>query len=90
MQSEWPFTAKFGDTFFVEREEELLRGRRGLVLVVGPQHPGSGHMDRESVTAKELTMLILTELKKVNEQWYRNWIVFDQAVKRRRTEEELQ
>jgi len=44
MLSEWPFTAKFGDTFFVEREEELLRGRRGLVLVVGPQHPGSGHM----------------------------------------------
>jgi len=47
-------------------------------------------MDRESVTAKELTRLILTELKKVNEQWYRNWIIFDQAVKRRRTEEELQ
>jgi len=44
MQSEWPFTAKFGDTFFVEREEDLLRGRRGLLLVVGPQHPGSGHM----------------------------------------------
>jgi len=46
--------------------------------------------DRESVTARELTRLILTELKKVNEQWYRNWIIFDQAVKRRRTEEELQ
>ncbi|MEM1597156.1 MAG: NADH-quinone oxidoreductase subunit D [Pyrobaculum sp.] len=44
MLSEWPFTARFGDTFFVEREEELLRGRRGMVLVVGPQHPGSGHL----------------------------------------------
>ncbi|MFN7105248.1 MAG: NADH-quinone oxidoreductase subunit NuoD, partial [Pyrobaculum sp.] len=41
---EWPFTQKFGDTFFVEREVELLGGRRGMVLVVGPQHPGSGHM----------------------------------------------
>ena len=46
-------------------------------------------MDRETVTAQELTRHILTELKKTNEQWYRNWIVFDQAVKRRRTEEEL-
>ncbi|MFN3803453.1 MAG: ATP cone domain-containing protein [Pyrobaculum sp.] len=45
--------------------------------------------DRESITAKELTKLILTELKKVNELWYRNWIVFDQAVKRRQTEKEL-
>jgi hypothetical protein len=46
-------------------------------------------MERENVTAKELTRYILAELKKVNEEWYRNWIVFDQAVKRRRTEEEL-
>jgi transcriptional regulator NrdR family protein len=46
-------------------------------------------MERENVTAKELTRYILTELKKANETWYRNWIVFDQAVKRRRTEEEL-
>ena len=46
-------------------------------------------MERETVTAKELTRYILAELKKVNEEWYRNWIVFDQAVKRRRTEEEL-
>lgn len=46
-------------------------------------------IDKENVTAKELTKIILTELKKINEQWYRNWIVFDQAVKRRKTEEEL-
>ncbi|MFZ8807481.1 MAG: ATP cone domain-containing protein [Pyrobaculum sp.] len=46
-------------------------------------------MERENVTAKELTRYILAELKKVNEEWYRNWIVFDQAVKRRRTEGEL-
>ncbi|MFN3803753.1 MAG: NADH-quinone oxidoreductase subunit D [Pyrobaculum sp.] len=44
MLAEWPFAQKFGDTFFIEREEELLGGRRGMVLVVGPQHPGSGHM----------------------------------------------
>ena len=41
------------------------------------------------VSAKELTRMILELLKKENEEWYRNWIVFDRAVKRRRTEEEL-
>jgi transcriptional repressor NrdR len=34
-------------------------------------------MDRENVTAKEPTRYILAELKKVNEEWYRNWIFFD-------------
>lgn len=46
-------------------------------------------MDSENVTARELTRLILMELKRINEEWYRNWVVFDLAVKRRRTEEEL-
>ena len=41
------------------------------------------------VSAKELTRMILELVKKENEEWYRNWIVFDRAVKRRRTEEEL-
>ncbi len=41
------------------------------------------------VTAKELTRMILELLKRENEEWYRNWIIFDRAVKRRRTEEEL-
>ncbi len=41
------------------------------------------------VTAKELTKMILELLKKENEEWYKNWIIFDRAVKRRRTEEEL-
>jgi len=41
------------------------------------------------VSARELTRMILELLKKENEEWYRNWIVFDRAVKRRRTEEEL-
>ncbi|RLF17340.1 MAG: ATPase [Thermoprotei archaeon] len=45
--------------------------------------------NKERVTAKELTKMILELLKKENEEWYRNWIVFDRAVKRRRTEEEL-
>ena len=41
------------------------------------------------VSAKELTRMILELLKKENEEWYKNWIVFDRAVKRRKTEEEL-
>lgn len=44
MLDEWPFNLRFGDTYYVEKEEELVGGRRGLTLVVGPQHPGSGHM----------------------------------------------
>jgi NADH-quinone oxidoreductase subunit D len=43
-RTEWPFNLEVGNTFFVESEEELRGGRRGLTLVVGPQHPGSGHM----------------------------------------------
>ena len=45
--------------------------------------------ERKEVTAKELTKWILEQLRQENEEWYRNWIVFDRAVKRRRTEEEL-
>lgn len=41
---EWPFDKRPGSTFFIEREEEIAPGERGLALVVGPQHPGSGHM----------------------------------------------
>lgn len=43
----------------------------------------------EKITAKELTSWILELLKKENEEWYKNWIVFDKAVKRRDTEKEL-
>jgi transcriptional regulator NrdR family protein len=46
--------------------------------------------DVDKVTAKDLTKAILTELRKVNEEWYRNWVVFDRAVKRRLTEKELE
>ncbi len=45
--------------------------------------------DRKEVTAKELTRWILELLQQENEEWYHNWIIFDRAVKRRRTEEEL-
>ncbi|NPA23163.1 MAG: ATPase [Crenarchaeota archaeon] len=45
--------------------------------------------DRKEVTARELTRWILELLKQENEEWYRNWIIFDRAVKRRKTEEEL-
>jgi transcriptional regulator NrdR family protein len=42
------------------------------------------------VSAKELTKMVLELLsKKENEEWYRSWIIFDRAVKRRKTEEEL-
>lgn len=43
----------------------------------------------KEVSAKDLTKMILELLRKENEEWYRNWIVFDRAVKRRKTEEEL-
>ncbi|MEM0481266.1 MAG: ATP cone domain-containing protein [Nitrososphaerota archaeon] len=43
----------------------------------------------EKVNALELTKWILELLRKENEEWYRNWIVFDKAVKRRDTEKEL-
>lgn len=46
--------------------------------------------DSEAVTAKDLAKMILAELKKANEEWYRSWIVFDRAVKRRQTDKELQ
>lgn len=43
---------------------------------------------KTEISAKELTKLILEELKRVNQEWYTNWIVFDRAVKRRITEKE--
>jgi len=43
----------------------------------------------ERITAKELTAWILELLRRENEEWYRNWIVFDRAVKRRETEREI-
>ncbi len=45
--------------------------------------------DIKEISAKELTKRILELLKKENEEWYKNWIIFDRAVKRRKTEEEL-
>lgn len=43
----------------------------------------------KEVSAKDLTRMVLELLKRENDEWYRNWIVFDAAVKRRRTEQEL-
>jgi transcriptional regulator NrdR family protein len=45
--------------------------------------------DLSEITAKELTKQILELLKKENEEWYKNWLTYDRAVKRRKTEEEL-
>ncbi|AEE95132.1 ATP-cone domain-containing protein [Acidianus hospitalis W1] len=51
---------------------------------------GKIYMDnKESVTAKELTSLILNYLKAENETWYRNWIAYDRVAKKRETEKEL-
>ncbi len=33
----------------------------------------------KEVTAKDLTRMVLELLKKENEEWYRNWIIFDNA-----------
>jgi len=44
---------------------------------------------KREVTAKELTRMILELLRKENEEWYRNWIIFDRAIKRRETEREI-
>ena len=44
---------------------------------------------KNEITAKELTRMVLELLRNENEEWYRNWIIFDRAVKRRKTEEEL-
>jgi len=41
----------------------------------------------KEVTAIDLTKMILELLKKENEEWYRNWIIFDRAVKKRKTGE---
>ncbi len=43
----------------------------------------------DKVNALELTKWILELLRKENEEWYRNWIIFDKAIKRRDTEKEL-
>ncbi|RDD53476.1 MAG: ATPase, partial [Candidatus Korarchaeota archaeon NZ13-K] len=39
------------------------------------------------VTTKELMKSALSLLRRENEEWYQNWIIFDRAVKRRRTED---
>lgn len=43
----------------------------------------------QEITTRDLMKRVLTLLKEENEEWYRNWIVFDKAVKRRATEKEL-
>jgi hypothetical protein len=43
----------------------------------------------EARILEKLTAWILELLRRENEEWYRNWIVFDRAVKRRGTEKEI-
>ncbi|MEL9929932.1 MAG: ATP cone domain-containing protein [Sulfolobales archaeon] len=40
------------------------------------------------ISTKDLMKMVLELLRKENEEWYRNWIVYDRAVKKRRLEEE--
>lgn len=40
------------------------------------------------ISTKELMKIVLSHLRKENEEWYQNWIIFDRAVKRRRAEEQ--
>lgn len=43
----------------------------------------------KEISARDLTKMVLENLRKENEDWFRNWIIYDRAVKRRRTEEEI-
>ncbi len=38
------------------------------------------------VTTKDLMGSVLSLLRRENEEWYQNWIVFDRAVKKRKVE----
>jgi len=42
----------------------------------------------EEITSKDLMKMVLDLLRKENEEWYKNWIVFDVAVKRRKHAEQ--
>ncbi len=39
------------------------------------------------VTTKDLMRGVLNYLRQENEEWYKNWIIFDRAVKKRKLEE---
>jgi len=63
-----------------------LDAARKIAKIVEAEILKSG---KNEITAKELTRMVLELLRNENEEWYRNWIIFDRAVKRRKTEEEL-
>jgi 2-phosphoglycerate kinase len=63
----------------------LEKARKIAYIIQGRIH----EKDLNEITAKELTKQILELLKKENEEWYKNWLTYDKAVKRRKTEEEL-
>ncbi|MCS7103739.1 MAG: ATP cone domain-containing protein [Candidatus Korarchaeum sp.] len=39
------------------------------------------------VTTKELMRNVLSLLRRENEEWYQNWVIFDRAVKKRKLED---
>lgn len=43
----------------------------------------------QEIATRDLMKEVLLLLKEESEEWYRNWIIFDRAVKRRATEKEL-
>ena len=63
-----------------------LDAARKIAKIVEAEILKSG---KNEITAKELTRMVLELLRNENEEWYRNWIIFDRAVKMRKTEEEL-
>ncbi|MGC8564366.1 MAG: ATP cone domain-containing protein [Fervidicoccaceae archaeon] len=38
----------------------------------------------EEISTKDLMKMVLDLLKKESEEWYKNWLIFDAAVKRRK------
>lgn len=38
----------------------------------------------QEISSKDLMKSVLELLKKENEEWYKNWIIFDTAVKKRK------
>lgn len=44
---------------------------------------------RTEVSTVELARMVLEFLKQEKEEYYQNWLVYDRAVKRRKTEEEI-
>jgi hypothetical protein len=72
-----------------DAQHDLLGQMYLSVSTIHPTVKNRGLSCRLHVNALDLTKWILEFLKKENEEWYRNWIIFDKAIKKRDTEREL-